>query len=393
MSSAAVRLQDAFEFKLTVVGGPHAGQTFQFKSQRITIGRSPENDIVLLNDPLVSRSHVQIQFDNSEFELLKLSPKNLVLVDGQSVDKWKLINRSKFTIGDSIIELQYDFGQAVISVPHLKNDEQKNHSVSSSEKTVVTPAIPKFAGTPIPSQVLQPLVAKPISKQTVPTTSFPPLPPHVKTAVLPPNSRQVNSQNQNQKKSKPRQTSLFDNPRFRFYGIVVIVLMGVMMFFLGGNKKKSQASKSKPVLKYEDEINIKLNSSPEKELVVKRENTKKDRSSFQYQRIQENFVKGMRDFQLGNYQRAQEFFQVVINLDADHALAKRYYYLAKTRFDQLVKAKLMLGESYFSKHNFKMCASMYQQVMNMLDDKKTDANYKLAEKKSEECNLASEGIR
>ena len=104
-------------------------------------------------------------------------------------------------------------------------------------------------------------------------------------------------------------------------------------------------------------------------------------------------MKGMRDYNLGNYLRAIDFFQVVLNLESDNDLAKRHMYLSRVRFDELVQIKLMLGESYYNKHNFDMCASMYKQVMNMLEDRKVDTKYKLADRKAKECELASEGIR
>ena len=46
----------------------------------------------------------------------------------------------------------------------------------------------------------------------------------------------------------------------------------------------------------------------------------------------------------------------------------------------------MLGDSYYKKHNFKMCASMYTQVLNMLDGKTTDPKFLLSEKKVRECD-------
>ena len=157
--------------------------------------------------------------------------------------------------------------------------------------------------------------------------------------------------------------------------------------------KKSQAKKIASTLKYEDEVNNRLNSKKEKELEADREFLRKQKTSPQSVRVNENFVKGMRDFQLGNYVRAQQFFQLVLNLEPDHPLAKRHLYLSKVRFDELVQEKLMLGDSYYKKHNFRMCESMYTQVMDMLQSKNTDQKFLLAQKKALECDLASQGIR
>ena len=82
--------------------------SFQLNKEVITLGRGSENHIVLMNDPQISRVHAQISIVDSEIEVSNLSQKNAVVVDGSSVQKWKLVNNSNFTIGDSEIKIQYD---------------------------------------------------------------------------------------------------------------------------------------------------------------------------------------------------------------------------------------------------------------------------------------------
>ncbi|MEQ1722505.1 MAG: hypothetical protein ABL930_04970, partial [Pseudobdellovibrio sp.] len=164
-------------------------------------------------------------------------------------------------------------------------------------------------------------------------------------------------------------------------------------FYLTSGNKNGQAKKITSTLIYGDEMTSNLNTQSQADRTKDLEEKKKLKESPQKLRIEENFVRGMRDFQLGNYSRSQEFFQLVLNLDSDHALSKRYLYLSKVRFDEVVQEKLMLGETYFKKHNFRMCESLYRQVMDMLNGKSSDQKYQLAEKKAKECELASEGIR
>ena len=115
---------------------------------KIVIGRGPENDVVLMNDPQVSRLHAQIVLIDREFELVKISQKNAVLVDGQSVDKWKLLNGSVFTIGDTDFRIEYDLGQAIVSVPSKKladvvNLRPLSHEATRIDVKVQAPAIKK----------------------------------------------------------------------------------------------------------------------------------------------------------------------------------------------------------------------------------------------------------
>ncbi len=375
--SAAAQQKPQLLVKLSVVKGPHAGQIFQLDKEKIVIGRGPENDVVLMNDPQVSRLHAQIILVDREFELVKVSQKNNVVVDGESVDKWKLISGTTFVVGDSEIKIEYDLGQAVVSVPQKKLAEiLPIKPLSNNEATQIGVSLPN------------PLVK--IPKAPSKNLMKPPPPPRP-MAVPPPHAFQQ-PQNHMRRAQVPVEGSLFSNPKFRFYAILVLIVGGIV-FFLMGPQKSRKSTKPKATMKYEDEIAIKMNSTPEKEQQKKREEMKIDRNSPQYLRARENLMKGMRDYNLGNYLRAIDFFQVVLNLESDNDLAKRHMYLSRVRFDELVQTKLMLGESYYSKHNFGMCVSMYQQVMNMLDDRKADVKYKLAERKAKECQLASEGIR
>lgn len=394
--SAALQQKPDIKIKMTVVKGPHSGQVFQLSKSSFTIGRGPENDIVLMNDPQISRTHAKVYVVDRDLEVANMSQKNAIVADGQSVQKWKIVNNSNFTVGDSEFNVEYDLGAAVVSVPTKKPAavvplKPKLTAVPPKGAVVAKPPQAR-AGVPAnrggapalrpqqgvgpqqranPNQVGMPRQGQPIQNfnpNTAPNGSF---------------QASAASQTQN--------GSLMANPKFKFYLIAAIVIGGAY-FYLFGNQKGGQAKKVASTLIYGDEM-TKMNTVKEQDRIKELEEKQKLKLTPQKIRIEENFVRGMRDFQLGNYSRAQEFFQLVLNLDSDHQLSKRYLYLSKVRFDEVVQEKLMLGESYFKKHNFKMCESLYRQVMDMLNGKSNDQKYILAEKKATECELASEGIR
>ena len=117
-------------------------------------------------------------------------------------------------------------------------------------------------------------------------------------------------------------------------------------------------------------------------------NIKKEKyDSVQYRRAQENFIRAFRDFQQGQYARAREAFQVVLNLDPDNELAKRYYHLSKIKFDELVKFNMIQGNRYREKKNWRMCQSNYSNVMTMLLNRKDDPSFKEAKQYYEECKI------
>ncbi len=363
--TAALKPANQFKIQLTVVKGPHVGQVFHFEKAVMTIGRGPENDIMLVNDPLVSRAHARIDLIKNEFELVNLSDKNSLLVHGESTQKSILVNDSTFQVGDSEIKFQFDLGKSVVSVP---------------PKSAPPLALVKNKAQPVP-------VARKASVAVKPTKTPAPLASNSSYAALsaqPQFSSGVGM-------AAPPSPNTAPNKRVRFYAIIGILVVVVGAFLLTPSKNKKV--KAKPLLKYEDEVAVSLNSKTELEAISKRKEEKKANESPTKQRAEENFIKGMRDFQLGNYARAEDFFRVVLNLVPDHPLARRHLYLSKVRFDELVQAKLVLGESYYQKHNFSMCESMYQQVQNMLIGKSSDQNYKLAERMIEKCQLAAEGIR
>ena len=74
--TAAPKVAAQLKVQLTVVQGPHVGHVFNFDKSVIVLGRSPESDVILVNDPLVSRNHARLELVKNEFELINLSEKS-----------------------------------------------------------------------------------------------------------------------------------------------------------------------------------------------------------------------------------------------------------------------------------------------------------------------------
>lgn len=388
--SAAEKLNPAVQIKLKVLKGPHAGQSFHLSKSSFTLGRGPENEVVLLNDAQISRQHARLQVVGQDIEILNLSTKNKVLVGTESVQKWKLVNESTFCIGESEIQVVFDLGKT----PTLAQPAGPQLVKAGLPVIDLPPVPPANEGKklPPPFSVKTSQVPQASQKKILQQRSSQNLQPQM-------NRMMANQYSQNQQPgfiqgsaSVTSSSGLTENPKFRFYLIMGIAVLG-LVYWLNMEDKKPVKTEIKSTLKYEDEFAIKQNSVTEKELDKKRKNLLDLRNSPTALRAAENFQKGMRDFQLGNYARALDYFQVVLNLDNSHVLARRHLYLSKIRFDEIVKAKLILGESYYQKHNFKMCEAMYQQVMIMLQGKNNDQSFQIAQGMSEKCRLASEGIR
>ena len=355
MSAASVQEKSAIKIKLSVVKGPHLGQIFFLNKPSFTIGRGAENDIILMNDPLISRTHAQIDVVDRDLEIKNLSSKNAILIDGESVQQWKIVSNSNFRLGDSELLVEYDFGKSVAVVSPAKNSNILPLKPKSNLQNLASPPAGK--------------VSEPLSRQSP-----------------------VDFLNYRSDSKQQQGLNTSENSKLINYLIALVLVGGLLFYFLKPNK--SVKVKKTSVLRYEDAAKIKALSSKEMEREEERETRIKERDkSPQDFRIRESLVRGMRDFHLGNYVRAQESFQLVLNLDPDHPLAKRYSYLSRVRFDEIVQEKLMLGESYFKKHNFGMCESLYRQVIDMLSGKNNDSRVQLASRKARQCQLAAEGIR
>lgn len=368
--SAAEKLNSVLQVKLVVLKGANAGQSFFLDKTEFSIGRGPENEVILLNDAQISRQHAKIRIENFEVEIINLSQKNLVLVGQDRIQKWKLVNESIFTIGETEIQIFYDFGlqKPISSKPVVQVVKPSQTKVPSPKKQLPSQSpIHQTKNFPqsVPQQSLQQSLQQPYQHYGQSLNG-----PAVLNGPIPPKR----------------------SAKLKFYAVLGLVLIG-FYFWITQPVKKNSVQKIKSTLRYEDEFLIKQNSTSQKEIEKRLKEQEKKMNSPTQLRINENFQKGMRDFRLGNYALALNFFQLVLNQDKDHALARRHFFLAKIRFDEIVEEKLRLGESYYQKHNFKMCESMYKQVLDMLAGKNNDKVVQLSQAMSEKCRLAQDGIR
>ena len=85
---------------------------FHLGEQPITIGRSPDADIVLLDDK-VSRIHCGVRLWDGEFYLKDLKSKNGTVVNGEKVEVAKLRSGDQFRIGSTafVFESEPEVGQ------------------------------------------------------------------------------------------------------------------------------------------------------------------------------------------------------------------------------------------------------------------------------------------
>ncbi len=361
---AAPKVKELLKFDLSVVKGPHAGTKLSFTKGAVVIGRGPENDVVLSNDPRVSRQHAEIKQRGSDFIVVNLSEKNFVLLNGQNIQSEILPKGATVQIGDSEIKFDYEAPAVVVPPP------------PAQQRAVL-------ASVPPPPPVSQHLQTQ---NAASPMPSFQNAAPAAQPARPAAQAYQQNPHAGASARPRPAPSSDGD-ARLRFYGIIVI--LALVGWFLMSPSKKG-ASKDPNAIRT-SVITLQETGEADKRsqelLTIKKEKY----DTVQYRRAHENFVRGFRDFQQGQYARARESFQVVLNLDPENELAKRYYHLSQIKFDELVKFNMIQGNRYREKRNWKMCQSNYSNVMTMLQNRRDDPTYKEAKQFFEECTLNVEG--
>ncbi|HRO67162.1 MAG TPA: FHA domain-containing protein [Pseudobdellovibrionaceae bacterium] len=362
--SAAPSMNELLNFTLEVLKGPHAGEKFDFNKGTITIGREAENDVILSRDPRVSRQHVEIKQSLGQFYIVNLSQKNFVLLNGQNITSEKMESKAVLQVGDS--EMRFTFHGGTQSLEPLVPAAV----VTSLPKRPEMPVAPRPTGAPqIPANFQRPMMppAGAYPPPGMPRGPFPGAPPR---AAAPPSDSLI--------------SKMTSNPRFALFAVIGFIALSFAVSNLGTKSKKVENR----AFRTEEELNVVREEAENEIKAFQEQKTRMNQQIFQ--KAYENFLRGYRDYRQGQFLRARESFQVVLNLDPDNELARRYLNLAKIRFDEMVKFHMLQGRRYLEKQNYRMCKASYQTVMTMLGNDPSNPEYKEALILHRQCSAALE---
>lgn len=71
--------------RLEAVGGPHDGVVFPLRDDEMVIGREPDQDIPLVMDTMVSRTHARVVRSGGKIWLEDLDSSNGIVVNGKPI--------------------------------------------------------------------------------------------------------------------------------------------------------------------------------------------------------------------------------------------------------------------------------------------------------------------
>lgn len=152
-------MQDQFypsaESSIQFISGPLAGKTFPVTKSSFTLGRAPDNDVVI-NDNSVSRNHARLIQNGSGWSIEKLAPQNTLTINQRNIQQESLNNQDIVGLGTGTTFrfISTNLEQTVIPQP------------SFMQPTVVAPN--SYAPTPPPAQGYAP---------PMPTPNYPPAMP------------------------------------------------------------------------------------------------------------------------------------------------------------------------------------------------------------------------
>lgn len=109
--SSALAISSANESRWTVTAGPMTGSVRVMSQAQFVIGRAPECDFIIINDPKCSRRQAEVRLGSRGCEINSLNDKNPVLVNGREITRAVLNEGDIVTLGET--EVQFSMANDV----------------------------------------------------------------------------------------------------------------------------------------------------------------------------------------------------------------------------------------------------------------------------------------
>ncbi len=334
MRAVAPLPRTGFKFVINVRSGPAAGATYQLLPPRVSIGRDPASNNVVVNDPRVSRNAVVIEFTPEQIVALDISGKSKLSVNGVPGDRHSIKGGDVLQIGES--ELVF-----IVEALQLPATPVQGGGLA--------PALPGNGGFGAPP------------------------------AGAPSGGFDSGAQPANRKTQKK-------GGRGPLYLIVALVLGGIIIIGSGEEKAKKLDAGLRTTSEIEKEIS---ETEARVDAIAKKRQFRTEEEKTRYEEAQKHYLRGFRDYQKGNYPRAIGAFETAIGLDPENVLARRYYRLAQKQKDEAITNLLLEGRRYREKAMYTRCSAAIEKALVLMTNK-DDLKFKEAEKIKKECDLLQE---
>ncbi|MCL0099710.1 FHA domain-containing protein, partial [Dehalococcoidia bacterium] len=116
--------------------GPRNGETMEVRAGTLTMGRSPDNDIVI-DDPSVSRKHARLTSKNGQYYIEDLGSMNGTKVNGEKVERGQVDTGTSLILGSVEVVL----GKNETSLPEPKSNRVASPAASPNDTVVRQPVV------------------------------------------------------------------------------------------------------------------------------------------------------------------------------------------------------------------------------------------------------------
>lgn len=326
--SAAIALNPGLQTRWTIVSGGMKGAVRVMEQSQFIIGRNPECEFIILNDPKCSRRQAGIRVTSRGCEITSLNDKNPCLVNGREVHHALLHDGDIVTLGET--EVQFSSGI---------NHRDAAHGALT---TVQSPDHPAHVHAHADGHVPAPRIKR------------------------------------RSKRAKPQGNS----KRFLIYGVAGLLLY---LIFSDSPKKKEAVA-----IRTEQHLGAEIELANKSKAAAEAENAPRLNSSIPARQAQEYYVRGFRDYRKGQFERALVSFQACLALNREHPLCARYLRLSQRKFNEMIQYYVLLGRKYRDQNQFQSCRAAFRNVMVMIKDANNET-YKMAKANYEACNAFIEG--
>lgn len=323
---------------LEQVGGSNAGQLYELNAQLLSIGRSDDNDIVLVSEA-VSRRHAEIErSSDGRVWIRDNGSKNGIQVNGDSITERELTNGDVVQVGNFVFRYT---DPAVSAVPTSGPGEvaEWNESGLPNAKPKKAPnrrvLIYAVVGLAIAAAVyISQQEDKPKDDKAQETTIAPEK-PKTATGIETENSKEPSTEAPSLNTASPAPKVMTLN-----------------------DPTLSRAE--------QDLQRFDMNNTPLK-------------GAEQY------FRRGLREYQNKNYNRAIEDFQAALSLYREHPLANDYLRLVVYEAESEAKRNMEIGVKYFDSLQYGRAIYHFNQVVDLMQHRPSDPVVGRALKYIESC--------
>ncbi|NDD90912.1 FHA domain-containing protein [bacterium] len=308
--------------RLRVIKGPDQGSAFVLVNTKATIGRGEENHVVI-GDLKASRLHAEISASSSGWMVRDLGSANGILYNGVQSRQSRLKTSDLITIGETTLEFLGPDAedQLLLSAPR---EEPSAGAVVKSPEGSKAPA--RTLSDPFGLRPKALVNASGAGKNAAPGAPSAKSKKAIKLAVA--------------------------------GGLAILTVVG--MDFMN---KEPPREKQRKISSSQSGPTDLASLMPKIEKPV----TSKSAEMF--------FKQGFREYREGNYLRAMNQFELVLQLSPDHDLARRYRDNARMAIDEEVRSHLEFGKKTLDSGKLRQSRAHYEAILRLLHTDQANPAY------------------